>query len=150
MIWATIEVDAAFQLAFVEVGPIHEQVVKRHLARQKNHHPVTRQGIVCYYYLAANDPTIKLVCMSMPLADWQGGAMVIVGSYEIIGEFAGNRDLVGLSGTQLKMQPLVWLREPEDQRFPTASALLAQISEQVRNRQSIERTQQNITRKYLW
>jgi hypothetical protein len=130
--------------------PIDELVVQRHQAQQKRYHPITRQEVARFCYLKADDQTIKLVCMGMPLDAWHGGIMVIIGTNTIIGEFEGNRDLVGLTGTQLKMQPLAWLREPEDQRFPTASALLAQISEQVRNQGRIERVQRDITKKYHW
>jgi hypothetical protein len=77
-------------------------------------------------------------------------AMLIVGTREIIGEFAGNCHAIGRKGLQLKMQPIAWLRGEAGKHFATGSQLLAEISEQVLDQREIERVQQHLGRKYRW
>lgn len=131
MIW---QVDNVSDLvaAFENAGDIDEQVVAAYLAKTRQpQHEQKRPDIKRWYYLAADNPRVSLCCVGMPLDTWRGAAMLIVGTREIIGEFAGNRDVAGKLGLQLKMQPLAWLLGQPGRRFATGNQMLAEISEQV-------------------
>lgn len=86
----------------------------------------------------------------MPLLAWRGAAMCIVGTREIIGEFAGNRHLCGRKGLQLKMQPAAWLKEPADLAMGDGDDALEELSMQILDLADAQRSQEQIARKYQW
>lgn len=128
MIW-TLNTTAGLVPRFEDAGPIDETVVAAYTATRNQREPA-RPGIARYYYLLADDPRITLCCLGMPLHAWTGGAMLIVTSRKIIGEFAGNRAYAGYKGCIVKMQPIAWLRGKADRRFTTGAELLAEVAEQ--------------------
>lgn len=131
MIW---QLDSVSDLAaaFEDAGDIDEQVIAAYLKTSRQpQHEQKRPDIKRWYYLATDNPRVSLCCVGMPLDTWRGAAMLIVGTREIIGEFAGNREVAGKLGLQLKMQPLIWLHGQPDRRFATDGQMLAEISEQV-------------------
>ena len=79
-----------------------------------------------------------------PLTEWPdgAGAMLIVGTLEIIGEFAGNRHLVGKKGLNLKMQSLDGMYGRAGQIIKSGADLLDTISTQILDLKSIEAAQQ--------
>jgi len=77
-------------------------------------------------------------------------AKIIVGTNEIIGEFPGNRDLVGLRGLQLQCQPIAWLEGEADLVLEDGAALLDEISEQILDSKAIDRSQRRIARRCEW
>ena len=150
MIWSLDSVRDLVPV-FADAGPIDEAAVHEHLrkSRRKPYEP-SHPGVKRWYYLHKEEPRISLCCVGMPLEAWQGAAMLIVGTREIIGEFAGNRHAVGRKGLQMKMQPIAWLRGRAEKRFEAGSHLLAEISEQVLDQRDIERVQSRLARKYRW
>lgn len=150
MIWI-IDNIRAFQAAFTSAGEPDQAVIDAFLqTTQHKQHAPAHEGVKRYYYLLADDPRVVLCCVGMPLADWRGPAMAIVGTREIIGEFPGNRHLVGKKGLQIRMQPATWLKEPADRHFADAGQALEEISFQVLDLETIERSQQDIAQKYRW
>jgi hypothetical protein len=107
-------------------------------------------GVKRWYYLLKENPRIRLVTVGRPLAAWDSlSAKMIVGTSKIIGEFPGNRHLVGRQGLQMKCEPIEWLRGSKaDKEFPGGDALLQEISEQILDRRSIDMHQRRIQRKY--
>lgn len=89
-----------------------------------------------------------LTTIGMPLTDWRGAAMCVVGTREIIGEFTGNRHLIGRKGLRIKMQPAAWLKAPADLVLADAHAALQEISFQVLDLADIQRSQERLARAY--
>lgn len=140
MIWQ-LDDTSDLVASFIDAGPIDEQVVAAYLAAARQpQHEQKRPDVKRWYYLAADNPRVSLCCVGMPLDAWRGPAMLIVGTREIIGEFAGNRDVVGRLGLQLKMQPLAWMSGEPGRRFATGKQLLSEISEQVLDLRPASRT----------
>ncbi len=133
MIWALAHVDQSLRVAFEPAGEPDQEVIARFQAAPgvTHLHPEYRPGMSRYFYLWRDHPRVSLVCLGLPLEAWQDGAFFIVGYRWIIGEFAGNRDLVGLKGLHLKMQPLAWMGGQANKQFSSGLHLLSEISEQV-------------------
>jgi hypothetical protein len=150
MIWT---LDSVYDLCtvFADAGPINEQVVSRSIqTTQRKQQAPSHPNVPRWYYLYEEEPRISLCCVGSPLQSWQGASMLIVGAREIIGEFAGNRHVVGRKGLQMKMQPIDWLHSTSEKHFATGAEFLAAISEQVLDQADITRVQQHIARKYRW
>jgi hypothetical protein len=148
MIW---QIDTVSDLveAFTDAGDIDEQVIAAYLATTRQpQHEQKRPDIRRWYYLLKDNPRVSLCCVGMPLDAWQGPAMLIVGTREIIGEFAGNRAVRGKLGLQLKMQPLAWMSGDPGRRFAKGSQMLAEISEQVLDLRPASRVQENDKKRF--
>lgn len=150
MIW-TLEDVGELVSVFNDAGPIDERAISEYIRNShKRQHKSSHPGVKRWYYLHKEEPRISLCCVGMPLEAWQGAAMLIVGTREIIGEFAGNRHAIGRKGLQMKMQPIAWLRGRAEKRFAIGGQLLAEISEQVLDQPEIEKVQSRLARKYRW
>lgn len=150
MIWTLQNVDSALIAAFQDAGIPDQWVIDAHLTRRGQRYQQERPGIKRWYYLHREEPRIRLTCVSMPLDAWIGGAFLIVGTQEIIGEFPGNQHLVGKKCLQMKMQPLAWMTGQADQDFAGGALMLAEISEQILDLGKIEQVQRTIRKKYQW
>lgn len=150
MIWTIKNIDD-FLPAFTLAGEPDQAVIDAYLARTRHRQqPLKHEGVRRYYYLLHDDARVRLTCVGMPLDAWRGGAMVKVGVNEIIGEFPGNRHLIGQKGLQLQFTPIAWLREPADQAFVNGAQALEAISFQILDLNRIEQSQQQIQQKYQW
>lgn len=150
MIW-TIEDVSGFQEVVTPAGEPDQSVIVAYLAQSRQRlQPQKQPGVKRWYYLLADDPRVTLATVGMPLEDWHGSAMCMIGTRQIIGEFPGNRHLIGRKGLQLKMQPIAWLKEPADKTFRTAQQALEELSFQVLDLDQALRSQWNIQQKYEW
>lgn len=151
MLW-TVRVDSTLIAAFEDAGQPDRAVIDEYLARShKPRHQPKHEGIRRWYYLLKDNPRVRLACVGMPLADFAGkSAKILVGTNEIIGEFRGNRALIGKRGLQLQCSPIEWLHGQADKSFATGAAMLAEISEQILDLREIERSQEKIKRAYSW
>jgi len=150
MIW-TIDDVSAFVPVMLPAGVPDQAVIDAYLARTRRRLPPPKhQGVPRYYYLWQEDARVAVACIGMPLADWQGAALAKVGSREIIGEFAGNRQFIGRKGLQLQLNPIAWLKEPTDQHFAHAQQALEELSMQALDLAAAERVQAKIIQKYQW
>lgn len=153
MIWTLAQVDTDFIAAFQSAGEPNQAVIDAYMCKlpARRRHQPERASVKRWHYLMQDNPRIGLTSLGMPLEQWQGGAFFLVGTREIIGEFAGNREVAGLKGFHLKMQPLRWMTGQADYlRFASGAQLLAEISEQVLDRQAAERVQRETRKKYEW
>lgn len=151
MIWRVQRIDQLLIDAFENAGEPDQRVISAYLRKtHKPMHPPKHDGIRRWYYLLAENRRIRLATTGRPLAEWRGEAKVLVGTNEIIGEFAGNRKLVGQRGLQLKCEPIEWLQGEADLVLADGAALLAEISEQILDGKAIDRSQRNIARRYEW
>ena len=143
MIWR-LDNPSDLAAAFIDAGDIDEQVVAAYRASTRQpQHEQKRPDIKRWYYLLKDNPRVSLCCVGMPLDVWHGPAMLIVGTREIIGEFAGNCAVRGIRGLQLKMQPLSWMSGEPGRRFATGNQLLSEISEQVLDLRAVSRMPEN-------
>lgn len=151
MLW-TVVVDSTLIDAFSDVGQPDQAVVDAYLrSSHKRQHPQKHAGMRRWYYLMCSNPRVRLCSVGMSLADFAGKpAKILVGTNEILGEFKGNRALVGKRGLQLQCQPIAWLHGQADKHFANGAALLAEISEQVLDLRAIEQSQEQIKRRYEW
>jgi hypothetical protein len=150
VIWTIDDIRDLVPLV-VPAGEPDQQVIAAYLARTRRpQHPPKHQGVKRYYYLLRDEPRVVFTCLSMPLEAWQGGVMAKVGTREIIGEFAGNRHLVGKKGSQLQFSPIAWLQGEADQHFLNASQALQELSFQILDLDRAERSQRAIARQYQW
>ncbi len=149
MIWTLNTVDAAFLDAFEAAGDPDEAVIASYVARHGQHAP-KNVGVKRWYYLLKENPRVRLGTVGRPLGDWPGagGVKILVGTSEIIGEFPGNRALVGQMGLHLQMEPIAWLQGEADRHFASGAALLAEISEQILDRRAIQQSQRRIQKRY--
>src|SRR5579863_6625358 len=145
MIWTLNQVDPDLIAAFQSAGEPDQAVIDAAIASlpRRRQHQQERLGVKRWYYLLAENPRISLATLGMPLEEWQGGAFFIVGTRLIIGEFVDNREVAGLKGLQMKMQPIQWMTGQADLRFASGAQLLAEISEQVLDLQAAERSQRD-------
>ena len=151
MIWKINNVDRAFIDAWHDAGQPDQAVIDAYTATSRRVSPQKHVGIRRWYYLFNDNPRIRLTTIGRPLEDFAGqAAKVLIGTVEIIGEFSGNRDLVGKRGLTLQVQPIDWLQGEANEVFATGEAALAAISEQVIDRQDIQRSQRDIKRRYEW
>jgi hypothetical protein len=152
MIWKITTIDAAFIAAFADAGEPDQRVIEAHLRKMhKPMHPQKHEGMRRYYYLLADNPRVRLFCIGRTLSDFAGlPAKIIVGTYEIIGEFPSNRAFIGQTGLKLQCEPIAWLSGNADKVFPTGSRALAEISEQILDLRKIKESQRQIRRRYKW
>lgn len=151
MLW-TVTVDSTLLDAFEDAGEPDQVVIDDYLRRTHKPRPAPKHtGVKRWYYLMRDNPRMRLSTIGMPLVDCAGKQVkVLVGVSEIIGEFPGNRALVGKRGLQLQCQPIAWLQGSPDQHFTSGAAMLAEISEQPLDRHEIEASQEKIKRRYEW
>lgn len=152
MIWTLDLIDGQFISAFVNAGDPDQRVIDEYLSRQPHRRlqPPERPGIKRWHYLLQDNPRIGLTTLAMPLDVWQGGTFFLVGTRNIIGEFTGNREFVGMKGLHLKMQPLAWMAGRADQQFASGAQLLAEISEQILDLDAAQRSQRKTRQRYEW
>jgi hypothetical protein len=150
MIW-TIDDVRGLLPAFTPAGEPDQAAIDAYLAHSRRPiHSQKQPAIKRWYYVFRDDARVSLATVGMPLEDWQGGAMAIVGTREIIGEFASNRQFTGRKGLLLKLQPIAWLKEPADRAFRDGQQMLEEISFQVLDLPQAERVQAETTQKYQW
>lgn len=150
MIW-TINDLSAFPAAFAHAGDPDQAVIAAYVAQSRRpQQPQSRPGVRRYYYLLNDDPRVSLCAVGMPLDAWAGGAMCKVGTSEIIGEFKGNRHLVGRKGLRLQLQPLAWLNAPADEHYESGGQALEAVSFQVLDLDRAAQSQRRIVQQYQW
>lgn len=151
MIWR-VRIDQTLIEAFVHAGSPDQAVIDTHLARLgKARQPIRHGDAKRWYYLLRSNPRVRLLTVGRPLDQWVGKeAKIIVGAVKIIGEFPGNRALVGKRGLQLKCEPIESLIGNADLELANGEALLNEISEQLLDSKAIERSQRQIRRRYEW
>ena len=151
MIWSINTVDQAFIDAWHDAGQPDQAVIDAYMATSQRLSPQKHIGIRRWYYLFNDNARIRLTTIGRPLEDFAGlEAKVIVGTIEIIGEFEGNREFVGKRGLTLQCQPIAWLQGDADEVFATGGEALAAISEQIIDREDIQRSQRTIKSRYEW
>jgi hypothetical protein len=143
MIWKIHKIDRTFIESWIQAGEPDQAIIDRYVQRHGQHAPAARlAGEPRYYYLHALEPRITLRTVSLPLEAWQGGAKIIIGTQRIIGEFAGNRHLVGQRGLALKMEPVDLLYGKPDDEFSDGMSMLAELSSQILDRDALKRYEQ--------
>lgn len=152
MIWKITAIDESFIDAFVPAGEPDQQVIDDYLRRtRRSMHPPKHDGVKRWYYLHKDNPRIRLSCIGRPLSDWKAlPAKCLVGTNEIIGEFPGNREFIGQRGSQLTLQPIEWFTGDADATYPSGSAALSEISEQILDKRRIEQRQREVRKRYEW
>jgi hypothetical protein len=153
MIWKVLSVDPQFIQKFSDAGPIDWNVVNAHL-NQKRRRPIVPQqnpDVPRWYYLLQDDPATRMGTVGAQLDQFKGHpAKLIIGTVEIIGEFAGQRELIGIKGLKLQLEPIHMLSGEPDAVFKTASLALASLSNQIPNLEQAEKSQRDIQNKYRW
>ena len=133
MIWLIDNIDRKFTQDFIDAGPVDYVIVDSFLKRTgRQPRAQNNPEVKRFYYLYQYDPRVRLTLVGSPLPEWEGKpAMIILGTEIILGEFVGNKTLVGKKGINLKVQPASWLKGDPDQRFALGSEALDAISFQV-------------------
>jgi hypothetical protein len=151
MIWKISTIDQAFINAWSNAGEPDQHIIDTYLERkQLRQKPMRHVGVQRWYYLLSDNPRIRLLTLGRPLVEWIGlSGKIQVGTNEIIGEFAGNRDYVGQRGLQIGLRPAEWL-QGQDKTFALGSSLFEEISEQILDSRSIDRVQSDIQSRYQW
>jgi hypothetical protein len=152
MIWKILQINEAFIDAWTSAGEPDQAVIDAHVGRLRRKLPAAQHtGVMRRYYLLNENTRVRLATIGRPLEDFSGlGAKVVVGTHEIIGEFPGNEEFIGLKGLKLQCEPVEWLQGQADQEFATGSEALAAVSEQVLDLRRAEVVQREITQKYQW